>query len=304
MIQCAGSLAAAGGGGHAVLLLGDSDAARHAATLGLWADAWYSPPLGEPMLAWRAVLRTLRSLGPFDAIQPWTEGAWRVCRRVSSRLTGGVPDGEPDCRPTMLGEAREAIREALGVGEAVPLVGLLADPPWLADARRFVYMIGLLDVAGIPIAGVADPRTAHLARSRRFHAEAGVSWRLLTPAAPLTAMLHACDLAVLVPPNPHRALHASERAWARWSIARSHALGVPVIAASAWLADVPSPRSCLEMLDAGDGALTEVARRLATLAEDAGGRAELGAALREGTRWGGGVGCSDPGVGTGAAGAA
>lgn len=282
-LACAGAIHALPGDLHRVIVLGPPGAAAHAASLGLRVDVDLSPPLGQPALAWRGLRRAVRGLGPFDVFQPWSDGAVRACgwAGLPRRVIAGPPIGVSPAVSVTSGRSRAEIRASLGVGDAMPVVGLLADPAWLADARRFVYMIGLLDVAGIPVAGVVDPRTSHLARARRFHAEAAVSWRLLLPDAPLASVLHACDLAVVVPPAPHRELSPCDRAWARWSIARAHALGVPVIAGVEWLAGA-APVESMASLGAGGGALTEVARLLARLAEDADERATVSERVRAG----------------------
>lgn len=256
VIACARAVRATAERRHTVLLLGTRATAEHARGLGLAeSDAPVLPvsaPLGHGGLAWRGLRQALATLPEDAVLQPWSARASLACRLAAAgkRPVAPVPGALWPAFGERLGESGEACRAALGVPADVPLVALLCDPFRHADTRRFVYMVGALRVAGYPVAGLMDRRSAHLARARRFHAESGVAWRMLIADEPLGRMLQACDAALVLPPSVHAPLRADEAAWVRWSVARAHEIGVPVVGAADRL-----PR---EMLPAEEGSLAEV----------------------------------------------
>lgn len=270
VLACAEAIRARPGDAHAVVVLGAPCAAEHAGRLGLDAHAVVPALFGHAGLAGRELRRVVRTLGGADVLQPWSERARTACRlaTLGAGAVGPVPSGTFPSLDARLGGDRAATREALGVGDGTPMVALLADPVRHADARRFVYMVGLLDVAGIPIAGLIDRRAAHVSRARRFHAEAGVGWRMLLPQEPTAALLHACDLAVVVTPEVRAELSGPERAWVRWSVLRAHLLGVPVIGGEAWLPGGAWPGEAAGVLRARSESVTDIGRQLARIASD------------------------------------
>lgn len=275
---CAEAVAALPEFQHRLAVVGTAAGATWAARVGLEPSAVASAPLGSPVLAWRALRAVVGAVGDDAVVQPWSDFAWSACRAAGYR-PHPVPAGLlPSVGRLACGD-REPLRTRLGVPRDTPLVALLADPGWHADARRFVFMIGLLDVAGLPVAGLVGTATAHVARARRFHHEAAVGWRMPRPMQPATMLLRACDAAVVVPPQPHRELTPTARGWVRWSILRAHVLGVPVVAADGWLDEDVCPQAARPELEAGDGSITEIGKRLAILAGDRRRREELGAAL-------------------------
>jgi hypothetical protein len=261
---------------HVVLHVGSGLPGVDAATPALVIPA----PLREPRLAWRGLRRSVSWLGAERVIvQPWSDGCYAACRAARVRplappvaLSPSLA-GEPD-------ETRAGARSRLGIDEETPVVALLAEPSFHADARRFVYMIGLLDVAGIAVAGLVGSGTAHLARARRFHREAAVTWRLLLAEEPAVSLVHACDLVALVPPAPLRAMSPCEREWVRWSVLRCHLLGVPVVGASEWLDEGLCPPEARGYLDAAGASITDIGRKLARLVLDGGTRKRVGEAVR------------------------
>lgn len=283
VLACAAAIHATPEDAHAVVVIGGADAAEHARALGLGIHAAVAPPLGHAGLAARTLRRAVRALGGADVLQPWSDRARTACRLavLGQGAVAPVPSSLLPPLDQAVGPARHTARETLGVPDDVPMVALLADPWRHADARRFVYMVGLLDVAGIPVAGLIDRRAAHVSRARRFHAEAGVRWRMLLPGEPTARLLHACDLAVIVPPGVRAEPTASERAWITWSVLRAHLLGVPVIGADAWLPEEAMPRETAAALHARSESVTDIGRRLASIAEDPGVLRGLGTAVRE-----------------------
>lgn len=283
VLACAEAVLARPGDAHVVVVLGTRAVAERAGRLGLRAHAVAPTTLGHAGLACRMLGRAVREFGGADVLQPWSERARTACRLAvaGEGVVAPVPSetwpslGEP------AGGGREEVRASLGVPDGMPMVALLADPARHADARRFVYMVGLLDVGGIPVAGLIDRRSAHVSRARRFHAEAAVSWRMLLPEQPTARLLHACDLAVVVPPDVQAGLSAAEYAWVRWSVMRAHLLGVPVIGSGAWLPEEAWPIGGAELLGARSVSVTDVGRQLARIAADRELMGSLSAAVRE-----------------------
>lgn len=278
-LACAEACAATPECDHVVLLLGAEADAQAARELGLSPSALVSPPLRTPVLAWRSLRGVVGALGERVLIQPWSDRAARACA-ASGLAHAAIPTGLLPSAPAPTAHARRDLRARLGLGEHVPAIALLADPPWHADARRFVYMVGLLDVAGQEVAGVVGRATAHTPRAKRFHTEAAVGWQMVLAERPIGAVLHACDLAVIVPPAPHRELSECDRAWVRWSIARSHVLGVPVIGGPEWLDEELCPAEVRPALTAASASITDLGRRLARLVGDAAERDRISRAVR------------------------
>ncbi len=277
---------------HAVVMLGNHTHTEHARRLGLPVDATILNTT-QPILAWRS-LRSFIANNPCDCLQPWNERTVTLCKLASANIASVCPLLATDHRPssahqstlpakpdfsTIPGDSKTTIRTRYGVGHDQPMVALLADPPWHADARRFVFMIGILDVAEQPIAGLIDSRSAHLTRARRFHREAAVRWDMRIITEPLCTVLHACDVAVIVPPEPHRPLTAVAMQHIHWSIQRAHQLGVPVVCDGAYFTDQLCPPCCFDHLAAADGSVTVIAKTLANITHDPQRRAHIAAKL-------------------------
>ncbi|MCC7388232.1 MAG: hypothetical protein IT431_05645 [Phycisphaerales bacterium] len=271
ILACAEAIRSTPEDAHAVVVLGGGDAVHHARALGLPVHAHAPAPFGHAGLGARALRRVARALGGTDLLQPWSERARTACRLAGAGegAVAPVPSALWPGPRRPVGPDRHSVRAQLGVPDHIPMVALLADPCRHADARRFVYMVGLLDVAGIPVAGLIDRRAAHVSRARRFHADAGVRWRMLLPAEPTARLLHACDLAVIVPPTVRAELTAHEHAWVAWSVLRAHLLGVPVVGADAWLPESARPTDAAGLLHARSESVTDIGRQLARLAADA-----------------------------------
>lgn len=289
VLACAEAVRARPTDRHTVIVVGTEAAARHAARLGLGATnalARSAPAiLGHGVLGFRSLRARLRALGPVDVLQPWSRRSHRACSLAAGARTpiAPVPTGTLPAFTATPVEPVPDTRARLGVSEDLPLVALLCDPTHHADPKRFVYMVGTLQVAGYPVAGLVDRRAGHTARARRFHAESGVAWRVLMPTDPTASLLHACDMAVVLPPPVHQPLQGHEAAWVRWSVLRAHLLGVPVIGAGEWL---PEPLLAAESLEGAgifqpwDNSLRDMLRRLISLADNPDRRRTLASAAK------------------------
>lgn len=286
-LACAEAVRACPADRHTVIMMGTAAAARHAAGLGLGstdAKRYVAPAtLGHGVLGYRGLRARLRSLGPIDMLQPWSRRSHRACSLADDAQipVAPIPTGTLPSFTTTTDESAPQTRERLGVPDDLPLVALLCDPTHHADPKRFVYMVGTLQVAGYPVAGLVDRRAGHTARARRFHAESGVAWRVLMPSGPTASLLHACDMAVVLPPPVHQPLRGHEAAWVRWSVLRAHLLGVPVIGAGEWLPDTllgsdpAEPEEHEDLFQPWDNSLRDMLRRLISLAADPAGRRRI-----------------------------
>lgn len=289
VLACAEAVRARPTDRHTVIIVGTRATARHAVQIGLGstdAETHIAPAmLGHGVLGFRSLRALLRSLGPIDVLQPWSQRSHKACSLAAgTRIpTAPVPTSTLPSFTPPSPEAAADTRERLGVPDDLPLVALLCDPTHHADPKRFVYMVGTLQVAGYPVAGLVDRRAGHTARARRFHAESGVAWRVLMPSDPTASLLHACDMAVVLPPPAHQPLREHEAAWVRWSVLRAHLLGVPVIGAGEWLPETMLAADALdreEIFQPWDSSLRDMLRRLISLADDPASRRRIAAAVQ------------------------
>ncbi len=274
VMACAEAIRARPAEHHTVIVTGSAETLRHARRLGLHAvDARCSriaAPLGCCIFGYRSLRHHLAGLPAVDLLQPWSERARTMCALAAG---GRIPIAEvpTGIMPPFGAEGfapPNDVRAQIGVDARLPLVGMLCDPVHHADTRRFVYMVGTLHVAGHEVAGLIDRRAAHTARARRFHAESGVGWRMRMAPEPTPFLLHACDIAMVLPPTAHPTLREDQAAWVRWSVLRAHLLGVPVIGAAEWLPEAYLGETEPELLSPWSGTLRDMIRRLIALVDD------------------------------------
>ncbi|MCC6969890.1 MAG: hypothetical protein IT434_06670 [Phycisphaerales bacterium] len=180
---------------HAVILIGGSGVERRAGWLGLTTTDRVAPPAGIAALAWRGVRRLALARGPHDIVQPWSDDLVRLAHMIGM---GRVcpPPSELVSTPTR--RTRAETRTALGVHDDRPLVLMLADPPASIDVRQCCFLAGLFEVADWPGQVVVPARPT--SRSRRLSAPMRLAHATLTDL-PTPALVHACDLAALLPPS-------------------------------------------------------------------------------------------------------
>ncbi len=274
VMACAEAIRACPAEHHTVMVAGSAETLRHATRLGLHATNprcfQVSAALGHCTMGYRSLRQHLAELPAVDVLQPWSDRARAACVLAAK---GRIPIAEV---PTTIMPPFDAegfaqpdeVRAQIGVDARLPLVGMLCDPVHHADTRRFVYMVGTLQVAGHKVAGLIDRRAGHTARARRFHAESGVGWRMLMAPEPTSFLLHACDIALVLPPTVYRPLRSDQAAWVRWSVLRAHLLGVPVIGAAEWLPEAYLGETEPELLSPWSGTLRDMIRRLIALVDD------------------------------------
>jgi len=182
--------------------------------------------------------------GPTVAAWPWQpHDAWRRAGAVDIRE---LPT--PELRPPWIGRGQggaddyTAVREALGIAPDDEAVALVADPPSDGNARRFVYLLGLLHVGGRRIIGLVPEGCSSLDRAARYTRAHGKRWGLIPVRGPMSRALAGADVAAIDESRP-------DAAGLLALVAR--AAGVSVVTIG------PGP------------AAPEVARRTAALANDA-----------------------------------
>jgi hypothetical protein len=301
---------------QSVALVGPRSIAERAAQLGLSPDLCLTAPLGKPEAAWRTLRTAMDARGLPTIIHCWSAAAATLADRAFAgacpivatlqspqplppiaRVTtlsnaagddwarAGVVRGQLLVTPPPVEVAsrdrqrREQLRHRMGIAPDAILVGLLGHAP-TANAMRFVFFIGLLNVAGVRIVGLASEHAGQAVRGQRM------TWshtapRVILTSDPMTDMLPACDLAIFdagghgptstLPPCPSLAV---------LPIAQAHAAGVPVVAPE-W-ADVAglypaAARACL----AHNSTIPELARVALPLIDSPGLREQLSHSVHE-----------------------
>lgn len=273
------------------LVIGPARALRRAAAAGLRPQAAICPPLARVEFAARAVRRYIRAAGPFDAAVCWGGRVGRlapaVARLLPSVRVASFEDASsaasimpPDSSRTEVAARRW--REARGLSPDDVLIALLDDPASFPSARKFAFILGALEVSGMRPVGLVPSGTSELARARRFRRSVGLRNRLLIADRPLTSILAACDLGLLLGP-------VAAPGPARFLLHLAGAAGVPVITATddRLTRDLPGVvrARCLASSDH----TTDLGRLLLELTEDRPGREQLSAELREHWRAGAGI---------------
>lgn len=245
---------------HHVCLLGPSIVEPRARAIGITAVHRIAPPLGRPELAWRSVARLARATGPFDLIVCWGERVGRLARRlrganrsvVTATLSINPIDPKPATllhlsspSPTLqwaapwqsaadIDDARARSRTALGTADNDVVITMLDDPAHGANARRFIFLLATLNVAGYTVVGLMPTGSREQPRARRFHHRVCPRTRIITLDRPTHAVLPACDIAVLFgrPEGAVPQLEGAEPGVAAFNLSLAAAAGVPTISAA------------------------------------------------------------------------
>lgn len=258
---------------HHVCLLGPSMVEPRARALGITAAHRIAPPVGRPALAWRSVAHLAKAAGPFDLIVCWGERVGRLTRhlRRASRsvatatlsidpadprpatllhLSGAFPalrwpSSWPSRSAAQIDEDRSLARAALGLADDDVVITMLDDPAHGANARRFIFLLGTLDVAGYTVVGLMPTGSREAARARRFHHRVCPHMRVIALDRPTQAVLPACDIAVLLgrPDDAIPRPEGAEAGIAAFNLTLATAAGVPTVAAAlpALLPFMPEP---------------------------------------------------------------
>jgi hypothetical protein len=85
-------------------------------------------------------------------------------------------------------------RSSLGISSDEVVVSLLSDPVRDGDARRFAWVTGLLQVAGIRAVGICAHASSQVQRAARYIRMHGRHWEVIAFRGPPAAALPAADL--------------------------------------------------------------------------------------------------------------
>lgn len=202
--------------------------------------------------------------GPLDV-----EGLTRVV--VSYRHDAAIREDLRSRVQTDVGRVRaEAGIDTSKLPEDGQLRIVLAGRAPHADALRFVFLLGLLQEAGLRPRGVVRDSAASLARARRFGLSARVRGESITLSTrPRRELLRECDLAVWVGAGtgPTRVDRAA-CGLAATDLLEAMSLGVPVVAPRDAVPEGMLSPELAELSIAESPSLPELARVLVPLARD------------------------------------
>lgn len=234
VLACRATIERAGRFEHGVCLVGPTSAEQRARDLGLPVMDRVAPALGIPTLAWYGLEALVRERGRPDVVQCWSRTLVRLAALAfgNSAPCLAPPDEFPLPDPGRLRD-RAALRRRLGMRPTGRVILLLADPPPVADARRFISLLGLLEATGHRCTGVVPAGARELIRARRFCRDAHLGSQLMQTDLPAWALAPACDCAVLHTAGDEPVIR-DEPDWAP-ALAKAAALGaqlngLPVVA--------------------------------------------------------------------------
>lgn len=278
-----------------VLVLGPARAEARAAAAGIVTTDTLCPPAARPELARAAVRRFIRDSGPFDAAVCWGRRAGRLARAIGGQvplvavatLSAGGPDRPGETAlPGLLsttdatpgGERRQwRLEHRLNDDDVV--IALLDDPAHAPSARRFMFILGTLEVAGQRIIGLLPTGTAESARARRFRRAVGIRTRVITADRPVHALLDMCDIGVLLGPfDDSPRPEGSSAGVARFTMTLAMSAGLPAVTAEAPATTDGLPEPARAHL-ARSHHSTDIGRSLFELVASPARRAEVRAAL-------------------------
>lgn len=282
---------------HEAVLIGPTSAEDRAAACGLRTTDRITAVLGAPEGAWRGLASWLDDRGGFDVVHATGVGGYRAARLagvgarriVMTDVSGG---SAPDMRAVTARWARGARIVALtrederawreagafvrlaggprfaeggnrtdrasrGVGDGVPVVALAGEE---ADALRFVFLMGMLEIRGRQVIGVMREDARQSARALRFVRMSRLGTRIVLSGRSLPEMLGVADAVVWDG-------GASRRAGGIVTAGLARAMGVACVPdvegvlGDGFRASLPLPELARRLADVLDGAGTDAAPR-------------------------------------------
>ena len=200
----------------AVVVVGATGAAARAERLGL-SRVNAVCPMGRGV-PWRlapvsrGVRRVWRERGPFAQVVAWTSGALAACEAAGlspvDRSGLATLEGASTRAASMLWgqgraaheQSRQALRAKLGLSMDEPAVCLLAERPDELDLAEFAYLAGLLEKAGVCVAGFADRCGVGRDRARSLVRRVPLRMRWSMLEEPVVSLMPAFDAACVLPP--------------------------------------------------------------------------------------------------------
>jgi hypothetical protein len=182
-------------------------------------------------------------------------------------------------RPGLTNEPRR-VREALGIDPGEIAVLLVGDAPQ-ADALRFAFLMGLMQVAGRSVVGVMPTSASGRRRGSRLRRRAIHRLRVVASDRTLLELASACDLGVWDAGGTGPVAHWTPDAGAgAVAVASVLAAGVPVVAPACPTFEALYPAAAREACLARNSSLPELARLLMGLANDQAAARAIGHEVR------------------------
>lgn len=116
-----------------------------------------------------------------------------------------------------VGADRAGVREGWGIQAGERVLLALADHPSLIDARRFIFHLGVMAVAGHRLVGVVPSSAAQLERAVRFTRRHHGAWRIVIDDTPTAVLMGAADAAL------------PGSVYCAWSAALARRMGVALV---------------------------------------------------------------------------
>ncbi len=285
---CAGIVRACHGFNHDVIVLGGSRDSERCVRLGLGRH-WRVTP-GALGREGRSLIRCVDRLARPGVIMAWGRRAGLLAREC---LAGVAPVVSVDFHAgTLMGDSglteplspslvdgtdedRGVIRCRLGLTGTDMALGLMDDPADAGDAVGFLFIAGVLRVAGIRVTAVLSRRTHGYETAMRHVREIGYVSRVIATDLPMVWIARGADVCI-----------AGARQDAHERPPRNGELALASIAASAGVATIMNEGSLLDhtgypaLLRARTSRPTEFARRLVPLLTEPHAREQAGTAAR------------------------
>jgi len=206
---CAACVRASSDARHDVVVLGTSSDGRLASTLGIHGSWRVSPGLlGRSGRALRMCVDRMARPG---VIMAWGKAATDLVREhlsgvapvVSANLDRGVlvdhAGQESGLHPSLPDDSRDeraGLRRSLRLDDDDVTLGLLDDPANRGDCVGFMFIAGVLRVAGIRVAAVFNRRTHGFETAMRHVREIGYVSRVIATDMSLTRIARCADICI------------------------------------------------------------------------------------------------------------
>lgn len=239
---------------HTPLLIGGADAEAAAASMGLATTDRIHPVRNSAAIMVRSLQRFVEDRGPFDLFHVWdplhpgraaavaqdapafetrnNTLCWSnpdaAVTNFFGETTGFVPAGLAPVQRW----SRRQLRESLSFEHDDVLIAVLSDRPGESVAQRLLWTMAMLRLIGVPASAVVPSTVRKAEHLRVLNSQMGSPGGLAIVREPVTSLLSACDVAVLLEGGTFAGGLALVRA--------ALSLGVPVAA----------PRPCLDGLPA------------------------------------------------------
>lgn len=199
----------------------------------------------------RAWARRMSELERVDVFDEQDASAWRRCGVPEQRVELRRPDAhtlerrrQEIAHSAGVPQVRAELRERLMADDDEIMVMPIASPWSALDAQRFVFLLGMLRIHGLPVSAVLPAAAWRLVGARVFRKQARLGTRVCVIEGPMTAWLPACDAAFVDAMRPRETLVPFRpRGALRVLMATAEACGVPVAVAPGSTLEVSPERA-------------------------------------------------------------